>query len=600
MNKTVVDIKGMHCRSCELLVEDKFKEYSQVKNVVVDQSKGTAEIEYEGTLTQEEIARAVNCAGYCLGKDEKPYFSKNPRDYRDLAIAGFILLDLFLVAKALGLFNISLTNTHNYSSLPVVFLIGLTAGISTCMALVGGLVLGAASRFAEKHPTATTLQKFKPHLFFNLGRIISYTVLGGAIGFLGSFFQISTSVLGTIIIAVGIVMLLLGAQLVEIFPFLKGVTFTLPKGISRLFGISDRSEKEYSHTNSMVMGATTFFLPCGFTQAMQLFAISSGSALVGALTLGTFALGTAPGLLGVGGITSLVKGTAARLFFKTAGIVVIILALFNISNGYNLVGVDFVGEVAAVFGPPKVAVGVGATANIQNGVQIINMDQTSNGYTPNNFNIKVGVPVRWIINSKDPHSCAASIVSPKLNISKVLNPGENVIEFTPTEVGTIKFTCSMGMFQGVFNVVAAGGNTAAIAPAVVQQAAAAPKAGGSCGSGGGGCGCGGGKANAQPTVQAPAAVQEGATQVIKTVFTYSKDISPNSFTVKSGKPVRFEVDAKENGSGCMGSITLPGLTDKIDLLTAGKTSVFEFTPTKAGKYQITCAMGVPRGVINVL
>src|SRR3989338_4932718 len=233
MNKTVVDIKGMHCRSCELLVEDKFKEYSQVKNVVVDQSKGTAEIEYEGTLTQEEIAKAVNCAGYCLGKDEKPYFSKNPRDYRDLAIAGFILLDLFLVAKALGLFNISLTNTHNYSSLPVVFLIGLTAGISTCMALVGGLVLGAASRFAEKHPTATTLQKFKPHLFFNLGRIISYTV-----------------------------MLLLGAQLVEIFPFLKGVTFTLPKGISRLFGISDRSEKEYSHTNSMVMGATTFFLPC--------------------------------------------------------------------------------------------------------------------------------------------------------------------------------------------------------------------------------------------------------------------------------------------------------------------------------------------------
>ena len=285
MNKTVIDIKGMHCRSCEILVEDKLDEIGNIKSVNVDNNKGTAEIEYEGELDLKEIEKAVTCAGYCLGKDEKPYFSKNPRDYRDLAIAGFILLDLFLVAKALGLFNLSLTNTHNYNSLPVVFLIGLTAGISTCMAMVGGLVLGASSRFAEKHPTATPMEKFKPHLFFNLGRVISYTVLGGLIGYLGSFFQISTSVLGTITIAVGMVMLLLGAQLVEIFPFLKGVTFTLPKEISRLFGVKNQAEKEYSHTNSMVMGASTFFLPCGFTQAMQIYAMSTGSFISGALNI---------------------------------------------------------------------------------------------------------------------------------------------------------------------------------------------------------------------------------------------------------------------------------------------------------------------------
>ncbi|MEK7127591.1 MAG: cupredoxin domain-containing protein, partial [Patescibacteria group bacterium] len=327
------------------------------------------------------------------------------------------------------------------------------------------------------------------------------------------------------------------------------------------------------------------FLPCGFTQAMQLFAMSSGSPVTGALTLGTFALGTAPGLLGVGGLTSVIKGTAARIFFKTAGLVVILLAVFNISNGYNLSGLDILNQIGDVFGPPPIAIGASAsTANIKNGVQVIKMDQTSGGYSPNSFTITAGVPVRWEINSIDPHSCAASIVMQKYNIRKTLDPGINVIEFTPTQVGQVKFTCSMGMYQGVFNVVAAGGDTVAVAPAVV------PKTGGSCG--GGGCGCGGG-GKTQPVVEAPP-----SGQTIKAIYTTKDDIRPNRFTLKAGQPARFEVLAKDSGSGCMGSITVPGLTDKVDLLTAGKTSIFEFTP-KAGNYKITCAMGVPRGEINV-
>lgn len=593
MNKTVVDIKGMHCRSCEILVEDELAKISNVKSVVVNNTKGTAEVEYEGELDQKAIERAITCAGYCLGRENKPLFSRNIKDYRDLGIALFIVLDLFLVAKALGLTNISLTSAHNYNSLPVVFLIGITAGISTCMALVGGLVLGASARFAEKHPAATPAEKFKPHLFFNLGRIVSYTILGGVIGFAGSFFQLSSSFLGVLIMIVGAVMLLLGAQLVEVFPFLKGVTFTLPKEISRFLGIKEQSNKEYSHTNAALMGAGTFFLPCGFTQAMQLFAMSSGSPVTGALTMGTFALGTAPGLLGVGGLTSVIKGTAARLFFKTAGVVVILLAVFNINNGYNLVGIDVFAQAGDVFGPPKYAASANV-ANIQNGVQVIKMDQTSSGYSPNSFTVTQGIPVRWEVNSIDPHSCAASIVMSKYNIRKTLGPGINVIEFTPTDTGSLKFTCSMGMYQGVFNVVAAGGNTAALAPAVVAQAAKA--GGGSCG--GGGCGCGGGAKNQAAPVAAPAATKVGNVQVIKTTYASSTDISPNQFTLKAGQPARFEILAKDGGSGCMSSITIPGLTDKVDLLTAGKTSVFEFTP-KAGKYKITCAMGVPRGEINV-
>lgn len=444
MKKTVVDIKGMHCRSCEILVADELEKISNIKKVTVNQSKGTAEVEYEGELNEKEIEKAIGCAGYCLGRDgEKTLFSKNPRDYRDLGIAAFLVVDLFLVARGLGLLNLNFANSGNYNSLPVVFLVGLTAGVSTCMALVGGLILGASARFAEKHPNATTLEKFKPHLFFNLGRIISYFILGGVIGFAGSFFQLSSSVLGILTISVGMVMLLLGAQLIEIFPVLKNISFTLPKFIGKNLGIKEQ--------HPAVMGAMTFFLPCGFTQAIQLFAISSGSSVTGALALGIFAIGTAPGLLGIGGLTSVVKGTFGRLFFKTAGLIVLLLAVFNISNGYNLIGFN-PGDVFATMFSFKASTDTNSNVVLENGVQVVRMTQDGSGYHPNSFNVKKGVPVRWVINSTNAYSCAASIFMPKYGIRKSLQSGENIIEFTPTESGTVPFTCSMGMYRGVFNV----------------------------------------------------------------------------------------------------------------------------------------------------
>ena len=598
MYKTVIDIAGIHCRSCEFLIETALLEIKGVKKVRVDQHKGLAEIDHEGQLNESEIERAVRGAGYCLGRDEKPFLSKNPKDYRDLGLAVFLVLDLYLVAKALGIFNLNFVSSNNYNSLPVIFLIGLTAGVSTCMALVGGLVLGASARFAEKHPTATPLQKFKPHLFFNLGRIISYFLLGGLIGYAGSFFQLSTSVLGILTISVGLVMLLLGAQLIEIFPILRGFNFTLPKEISRFLGLKDQSAKEYSHKNSMVMGAMTFFLPCGFTQAIQLYAISSGSPVTGALALGTFALGTAPGLLGVGGLTSIIKGTASRLFFRSAGLIVILLALFNINNGYNLSGFN-PDDLLSIFGPSKNALAAvnDPNVNLENGVQVVKMNQDSSGYRPNSFTIKKGIPVRWVITSTDSYTCAASIVMSKYNIRQSLQTGENIIEFTPIESGTLPFSCSMGMYRGTFNVIDSSADSG---QAQVQAVVPAPAAGGSCGSSGG-CGCGGGAGKAQPVVQAQPSeqIQQDNVQILKTTYTQANDIRPNSFTVKAGTLARLEVTVNDDGYGCMGSFTIPGLTNKVEFMKKGTVLTFELDTSKAGKYPITCGMGVPRGEIVV-
>ncbi len=599
MKTQQIHIKGMHCRSCEILIEDELKKVPGVKRVNVSHQTGVADVECECELDGVAVAKAVESAGYGIGQDGKiHFFSRNHRDYIDLGIAFFIATALFLVAKTLGIFNLSSSISGSYSSLPIVFLVGLTAGVSTCMALVGGLVLGASARFSAQNPHATGLEKFKPHLFFNLGRIASYFVLGGVIGFAGSLFQLSTSVLGTLTVVVGLVMLLLGGQLIEIFPILKKVSFTLPKSISRMLGIQEKSLGEYSNKNSAIMGAMTFFLPCGFTQAMQLFAMSTGSPVTGALTMGVFALGTAPGLLGVGGLTSVIKGGAARLFFKTAGVVVILLALFNVSNGLNLLGIS--PKILGAFTTNASAQSGFQDPNVKlvNGVQEVRMTQNSSGYSPNKFTIKKGTTVRWIVTSKDIYTCAASIVSQQLGIRKGLELGENIFEFTPTETGTIRFSCTMGMYTGSFNVVDENTNATAPSTVAANTAQNTNSSANSCSANGGGCGCGGGAK--KPVTAAPGETNtQGNVQVLKATYTSLGDISPNKFTVKVNQPVRFEIAAKDDGQGCMGSVTIPNLTKKVEVFTKGQTTTFEFTPTTPGTYNITCAMGIPRGQIQV-
>jgi len=89
-------------------------------------------------------------------------------------------------------------------------------------------------------------------------------------------------------------------------------------------------------------------------------------------------------------------------------------------------------------------------------------------------------------------------------------------------------------------------------------------------------------------------------KVVKASYT-NFGLSPYQITVKKGERVRLEIEVLVNEYGCMSTILLPDLYEKPQTLTKGKTLVMEFTPTKLGVYQFTCAMGVPhKGEINVV
>ncbi len=451
MNRTIIPIRKMHCRSCELLIEKTLAKIPGIKRVKVSLPKAEAEILSNGTLDLELVRESIEKAGYEVGKSERRlFFTRDTNEYGYLAMSALVVLFLYFIVSQTGLLDFSIAISSGAGTIAAIF-IGLTAGVSTCMALVGGLVLGMSVKHAEKHPEATAMEKFRPHLFFQLGRIIAFFVLGGLLGELGGFFAPSAVTLGVIMLIIAGVMLLLGLQLIDIFPALSAYKITLPSGISRMLGLSTHHEKEYSNRGAMTLGALTFFLPCGFTQLMQMNAIATGGFLQGGILMAAFALGTAPGLLGVGGLTSIVRGVAAKIFFKTAGILVIAFALFNFSSGYNLTGWDqFWKNWSMSHDQPVV---ISAPPTTEDGVQIVRMKETARGYEPNTFEIKKGVPVRWIIDAEEPNSCAASISVPSLSIMKYLDPGENIIEFTPAETGEIRFTCSMGMYSGKFIVV---------------------------------------------------------------------------------------------------------------------------------------------------
>lgn len=234
---------------------------------------------------------------------------------------------LFVLLQKLGLVKLVNTSSVSYGT---AFLIGIVASLSTCMAVVGGLVLSMSATFAREG------DRVRPQVLFHIGRIASFFILGGVIGAIGASFTLGTT--GTFVMGllVGIVMLILGINLLDVFPWAKLLQPSMPKFLAKnALGVS-----KFNHIlTPLLVGIATFFFPCGFTQSMQLYALTTGSFFSGGLTMLAFALGTLPVLALIGFSSfSIQNSPKAGVFFKTAGLIVILFALFNVMNSLAIIG----------------------------------------------------------------------------------------------------------------------------------------------------------------------------------------------------------------------------------------------------------------------
>ena len=232
------------------------------------------------------------------------------------------------------------------------------------------------------------------------------------------------------------------------------------------------------------------FLACGPLQAMYLYAAGTGNFFTGAASLAVFGLGTLPVMLGFGSLATVISHTATKRILKVSAIIVLILGLIMLNRGLALTGSNFSFDAIKTSLSGSSGISANSLANggavINNGVQEVNMNVGSNGYSPNSFVLKKGVPVKWNVNVVELTSCNSELVMNAYGIDKQLQKGLNVIEFTPKTDGTISFTCGMGMLHGNFIVTENG------TASQDQVRAATPKAGSTCSmsSSGGGCGCG--------------------------------------------------------------------------------------------------------------
>lgn len=440
-----VRIGGMTCASCELLLERVLKAMPGVSSVDVDYHRGIARITARsGTApSRERISEVVESAGYTLLKDDASYHSvpADTRKWIEIGASLLIIGALYVFLQSVNIISLA-PSTSGTLSLGGVLLIGLVAGTSSCLAVTGGLLLALAARHNELHRAETPLQKFRPLLRFNIGRLVAYFILGGLAGVLGQSITWGTRTTGYMNIIAALVMLFLALRMLGIVP--KG-SFPIrpPKRFSRwIAGLAESNHPAAPFT----LGALTFFLPCGFTQSLQLVALASGNFATGATIMLLFAVGTLPALLGISAVSSVVRGNVFSMFLRFSGTLVLILALFNLNSGLALSGFDLFGSQGnwQQATPPPAITG---------SAQEVSMVVTQNGtYDPNNITIKAGVPVRWRIDGTNAYGCTSIMTIPSLSISQPLHAGENVIEFTASQPGRLAFMCSMGMVRGSFNV----------------------------------------------------------------------------------------------------------------------------------------------------
>ncbi len=344
-------------------------------------------------------------------------------------------------------FSFSLS-TEKVVSLGAVFLIGLTASASSCLAMVGGLLLSISAKWSEVHPRMSRLAKFEPLMHFNIGRVLGYFLLGGLTGLLGKSLILSVKTTGMMKVALSLVMILLGLNILKLVPK-KFCSIPLPRALWKHLQHLEESESIFA---PLLLGAATYFVPCGFTQSMQLLALGSGNFSTGAAIMATFALGTLPALLGISAASTFAHGKAGKLFFTFAGSLSIFLGIVNIQSGLALTGVSLASLV------PSFSVNANQLAedtNVsldENGQQVISVQVQTNGYSQNAFTVQAGKPT-WIYATAPENlsGCISSMVLPDFNISTPLQKGENWVgPVTPTK--DFAFMCSMGMFRANVHV----------------------------------------------------------------------------------------------------------------------------------------------------
>jgi sulfite exporter TauE/SafE/plastocyanin domain-containing protein/copper chaperone CopZ len=579
--RKILYIKGMSCTGCEIRIENALKGIAGVNKVKALYKESLVELVYDGDITNlEKIVAVIEKLDYQVldgkeGTKDVPSDSKGNQDkmsINQLLGVGIIIFSLYMLVKNTVGFNFipKIDQSMGYG---ILFVVGLLTSLH-CVGMCGGINLSqcVSNKLGKE---STNLAKLKPSLLYNAGRVVSYTLIGGVVGALGSVISFSGTAKGIVVIVSGVFMIILGLNMLNVFPWLKRFNPRMPKIFGRkVYGNAGKNKPFY-------VGLLNGFMPCGPLQAMQLYALGTGSFISGALSMFFFSVGTVPLVFGLGAISSFLSSRFTHRMMKVSMTLIIVLGVIMVNRGLNLSGMS-------------VSIASAATENIAkiNGnVQEITTQMESGTYTP--IVVQKGIPVKWTIKASADslNGCNNPIIIPDLNKQIELVPGDNIIEFTPEEEGNIVYTCWMGMISSNIKVVSDITKVSEEDLLSADQNSSGRFRGSCCSASANATTFAGG--NIPTDVIAIGEIKDGIQYVEMTVNDYG--FSPAVFVLQKGVETHWTIYGEQLNS-CNNKLLIADYNTRIGLQPGDNP--LEFVPEE--DFSFSCWMGMLNGYVRIV
>lgn len=450
-------IGGMTCISCQEKIQKKLRNTAGITKAEVSYSAGTAVITYDtDILSLKDISAIIQRLDYeVLSENER----QSPDTMRVIGLL-IIIVALYTIMEQLGILNLLVPGQLAQSNMGygMLFVIGLATSVH-CVAMCGGINLSQCIPTGENARNEGSLSTLRPAALYNFGRVISYTVIGFIVGALGATITFSNTLQGVLKLIAGAFMVIMGINMLGIFPVLRKYTPRMPT-----FFAGRINKKKAGSNNPLYVGLLNGLMPCGPLQAMQIYALSTGNPFAGAISMMMFSLGTVPLMFGFGALSSMLSRRFTKKMMTVGAVLVAVLGLSMLSQGWSLASLGGISASAGLTGNSSAGStgnsSAGADIVIEDGVQIINSTLSSRRYPA--ITVQEGIPVKWIIDAPQDsiNGCNNRMFIKEYNIEYTFKPGENIIEFTPDKTGKFSYSCWMGMIRSSITVVEAGAEIA--------------------------------------------------------------------------------------------------------------------------------------------
>lgn len=213
---------------------------------------------------------------------------------------------------------------------------GFTVGFGHCIGMCGPIVVSLSLNLKGKN-------LFLPHLLYNTGRVITYTVLGGVMGATGSFTLVAAHIAGIqkgAMIFAGIIIIVMALAMSGWLPLerLFGDYYNPDGIISRGFR---KLSKVKSRATYFPIGLLLGLLPCGPVYTALLAAAGAGMNTAGTLegivkgmaVMMSFGIGTIPALFVVAKLVDMGWLKKRQIIYRMGTILMIVVGLYFIVQG---------------------------------------------------------------------------------------------------------------------------------------------------------------------------------------------------------------------------------------------------------------------------